>query len=174
MSASSRLNPQPNATRWIQDGYEIFILALILGLVCGFGCQPATAPTTPVSTQIPTNIPYLPLTSKLQVRIDPENAGEFILNPTPLGESGYPMGMVVTVDVIPREGWKLDRWAGLFDKAGNTAKNKDDIWPVRSNQDEVHRRANEETHRRAAKAAHSQAHSQAHCEAHVHRGRQRG
>jgi hypothetical protein len=35
------------------------------------------------------------------------------------------MGMVVTVDVIPREGWALDRWAGpVFDKAGNTAKIK--------------------------------------------------
>lgn len=96
---------------------RLLFLALILGLVFGSGCKPTTVPViTPES-------PNLPLTSKLQVRIDPENAGQFILNPTPLGGSGYPMGMVVTIVVIPLEGWKLDRWAGpVFDKAGNTAK----------------------------------------------------
>jgi hypothetical protein len=114
--------------RYKVDMRRLF-LALILGVVFVSACTPATepliTPISPVTEELLTEAPPSLLTAKLDVRIDPENAGQFILNPTPLGESGYSLGMPVRIDVIPQEGWLLDSWVGpVFDKAGNTANIK--------------------------------------------------
>ena len=114
--------------RYKVDMRRLF-LALILGVVFVSACTPATepliTPISPVTEELLTKAPTFLLTAKLDVRIDPENAGQFILNPTPLGESGYSLGMPVRIDVIPQEGWVLDSWVGpVSDKAGNTANIK--------------------------------------------------
>ena len=90
-------------------------LALIVLMAVAMGCASAVPS--------PTDTPLANLAFKLDVKIDPKNAAEFILNPTPLGEDGYPQGMVVTIEVLPQEGWRVDDWAGpVFDVAGNVAK----------------------------------------------------
>ena len=90
-------------------------LALIVLMALAMGCA------SPIPS--PTDTPLANLAFKLDVKIDPKNAAEFILNPTPLGEDGYPQGMVVTIEVLPQEGWRVDDWAGpVFDVAGNVAK----------------------------------------------------
>ena len=94
------------------------LLALVLLLVtgCVAGNPTGTNPTATESS-------FVAYPARIDMRIDPKNAAEFILNPTPLGEDGYPRGMVVTIEVLPQEGWRVDDWAGpVFDVAGNVAK----------------------------------------------------
>ena len=75
--------------------------ALCVTLV--LACAAATAP--PI-TRPP---PILPL---LEVIAEPREAADFLLNPRALGSGGYPMGMTVTIDVLPKDGWEVDEWVG--------------------------------------------------------------
>jgi hypothetical protein len=99
------------------------LLALVLLLVTGCVTGDPIAANPQVADPAATDAPFVAYPARIDMRIDPKNAAEFILNPTPLGEDGYPRGMVVTIEVLPQEGWRVDDWAGpVFDVAGNVAK----------------------------------------------------
>ena len=45
------------------------------------------------------------------------------MNPSPLGKGGYAKGMVVTIDILPKQGWQVDEWVGpVFNIYGTTAQ----------------------------------------------------
>jgi len=99
------------------------LLTLVLLLVTGCVAGNPTAANPQVANPAFSKAPFLFSAAVIDMRIDPKNAAEFILNPTPLGQDGYPLGMVVTIEVLPKEGWRVDDWAGpVFDVAGNVAK----------------------------------------------------
>ena len=79
------------------------------------GCaSPASQPT---ATSAP-NIPF-----ELDLKIEPREAATFLLNPTPIGKAGYPQGMTVTIDILPKQGWQLDKWVGpVINIDGTTAQ----------------------------------------------------
>ena len=87
----------------------------LLALALAMGCvAPAPLPTA-------TPVPFLAI--QLDVRIDPKDAATFMLNPGPLGKGRYSQGMVVTIDILPKEGWQVDRWVGpVFNIDGMTAQ----------------------------------------------------
>jgi len=87
-------------------------LIIILSLV--MACAPVDTPTD-------TTAPYIP--RELEVRISPNDAATFMLNPSPLGKGSYSQGMVVTIDILPNEGWKIEEWIGpVFNVVGRTAQ----------------------------------------------------
>jgi len=58
----------------------------------------------------------------LDVQIKPKEAGTVVLNPSPIGKSGYAAGIMVTIDVIPQPGWVVEKWVGpVFNIEGTTA-----------------------------------------------------
>ena len=92
-----------------------FVLALAMGCVA-----PAPLPT---ATPVPTDTPVPFLARQLDVKIDPKEAATYLLNPSPLGKGGYSQGMVVTIDILPKQGWQVDKWVGpVFNIDGTTAQ----------------------------------------------------
>jgi len=86
-----------------------------LALALAMGC---VAPTP-----LPTAAPEPFITRQLDVKIDPKEAASYLLNPSPLGKSGYSKGMIVTIDILPQQGWQVDKWIGpVFNVDGTTAK----------------------------------------------------
>jgi uncharacterized repeat protein (TIGR02543 family) len=76
---------------------------------------------SPAPPPAATSAPYLAF--QLDVKIDPKEAATFLLNPTPLGKGGYPQGMVITIDILPKQGWQIDKWVGpVFNIDGTTAQ----------------------------------------------------
>ena len=75
---------------------------------------------TPVISQIadkPT-----PAMVSIDVSSFPREAGSFVLNPKPLGESEYVKGMEVTLDAVEHLGWKFVEWVGpVFAENDKTA-----------------------------------------------------
>jgi hypothetical protein len=72
---------------------------------------------------LPTATPEPFLARQLDVKIDPKEAASYLLNPSPLGKSGYSKGMTVTIDILPQQGWQVDKWIGpVFNVDGTTAK----------------------------------------------------
>ena len=89
----------------------IFVLTALLLTAC--------AGPGPTGTPIPTAVP----TYELEVKADPPEAAEFLLNPRSSLEGAYPAGTTVTIDVLPKAGWEVQEWVGpVYDVAGNTAK----------------------------------------------------
>jgi hypothetical protein len=63
------------------------------------------------------------LARQLDIKIDPKEAASVLLNPSPRGKGGYSKGMVVTIDILLKEGWQVDEWVGpVFNIDGNTAQ----------------------------------------------------
>ena len=90
------------------------VIALV-ALALAMGCV-APAP-------LPTATPEPFLARQLDVKIDPKDAATFLLNPSPLGKGGYSQGMVVTIDILPKQGWQVEEWVGpVFNIDGKTAK----------------------------------------------------
>ena len=86
-----------------------FVLALAMGCVA-----PAPLPTA-------TPVPFL--ARQLDVKIDPKEAASYLLNPSPLGKGGYSLGMIVTIDILPKQGWQVEEWVGpVFNIDGTTAQ----------------------------------------------------
>ena len=87
---------------------KVILLTFVLALALAMGCvAPAPLPTaSPVPTATPvladTPVPFL--ARQLDVKIDPKEAATFLLNPSPLGKGGYSQGMVVTIDILPKQG----------------------------------------------------------------------
>ena len=91
------------------------VLALAMGCVA-----PAPLPT---ATPVPADTPVPFLARQLDVKIDPKDAATYLLNPSPLGKGGYSKGMVVTIDILPKQGWQVEEWVGpVFNIDGKTAK----------------------------------------------------
>jgi len=67
---------------------------------------PAPSPT-PISLldSLPTLSPArMVITHQLEVKADPPEAADFLLNPKPLDQGGYVSGRTVTIDVMPKSG----------------------------------------------------------------------
>ena len=73
---------------------KIILLTFVLALALAMGCMAPTPEPTPM--------PFKP--RQLEVKIDPKESATFLLNPSPLGKGGYPQGMIVTIDILPKEG----------------------------------------------------------------------
>ena len=86
---------------------KVILLTIVLALA--MGCvNPAPEPF---------------LARQLDVKIDPKDAATFLLNPSPLGKGDYPQGMIVTIDILPQQGWQVDEWVGpVFNIDGTTAQ----------------------------------------------------
>ena len=55
--------------------------------------------------------------------MNPKESATFLLNPSPLGKGGYPQGMIVTIAILPKEGWEVDSWVGpVYNIDGTTAQ----------------------------------------------------
>mgnify|MGYP000486398315 CR=1 FL=1 len=93
----------------------------LLALALAMGCvAPAPLPT---ATPVPAATPVPFLARQLDVKIDPKEAATYLLNPSPLGKGGYSPGMVVTIDILPKQGWQVEEWVGpVFNIDGKTAK----------------------------------------------------
>ncbi len=62
------------------------------------------------------------ITTSLSVQAYPAGSGEFILNPTPLGQSQYVKDMVVRIDAIASPGWEFVEWVGpVYGPKGSSA-----------------------------------------------------
>ncbi|MBI4306507.1 MAG: hypothetical protein HY678_09345, partial [Chloroflexi bacterium] len=51
-------------------------------------------------------------TFELQVKREPENAADILVNPRPDSKGAYPKGTRVRVDVLAGEGWAIAKWVG--------------------------------------------------------------
>jgi tetratricopeptide (TPR) repeat protein len=104
---------------------KIVLLTVVLALAMGCA-SPAQLPAitpVPTATLVPAITPVPFLARQLDITIDPEEAATVLLNPSPLGKGGYPKGMVVTIDILPKEGWQVDGWAGpVLNIDGSTAQ----------------------------------------------------
>ena len=96
-------------------------------MLLAVACNPASPPTTSLPRTAPT--PALSVRensstlSRLEVVIQPAGAATFVLNPSPLEEGRYVTGMTVTIDILPNQGWTVDKWAGpVFNIDGPTAQ----------------------------------------------------
>jgi len=59
----------------------------------------------------------------LKIIADPADAADVLLNPTPIEGGRYVRGRTVTIDILPKKGWQVDRWAGpVYDEVGVSAK----------------------------------------------------
>ena len=102
-------------------------IAIIVGLMLTVGCTATTQPgPTPTSLLFPSTV-VAPtssiLTLELEVIAEPREAADFILNPKPVGPGGYVSGMTITIDALPREGWRLVEWIGpVYGVTGKTAR----------------------------------------------------
>lgn len=64
-----------------------------------------------------------PQTHQLEVIIDPGESADFLQNPKPDSQGRYHAGTTVTIEVLPREDWKIKEWVGApYLVSGNTAK----------------------------------------------------
>ena len=104
----------------------VTVIVMLLALACNL-TGPTAQPQPPADmSQAPIvrEDPVRPVlsTRKLEVLIKPKEAATFLLNPSPIGMGNYPQGMVVTIDVLPNQGWKVDKWVGpAFKIDGDTA-----------------------------------------------------
>ena len=107
-----------NEKRWAKY-YAAVLLTVVLALAMGCA-SPAPLPT---ATPVPADAPVPFLARQLDIKIDPKEAATVLLNPSPLGKGGYSKGMVVTIDILLKEGWQVDEWVGpVFNIDGNTAQ----------------------------------------------------
>ena len=84
-------------------------LAVILtvGLLAACGDDPTP---TPASTSAPTSIPTI--TYELEVVVEPQEAAIIILNPKPDSSGAFAAVTAVTMEVLPKEGWQVEKWVG--------------------------------------------------------------
>jgi hypothetical protein len=85
---------------WNNEGMRIVFLTVLLSLAMGYA--------TPV---------------QLDVRIDPKDSATFKVVPIPPGTGGYSQGTVVTIYILPKQGWQVAEWVGpVFNIEGKRAK----------------------------------------------------
>ena len=91
-----------------------FLVAIVFAaaLACTSDAPPATlAPTPPQATY------------ELEIVVEPIEAAGYILNPRPDSQGAYTAGTTVTIDVLPKAGWQIDKWAGpAYDVGGGASR----------------------------------------------------
>ncbi len=98
---------------------RLIVSLVIIASLAGVAC--AVVPT-PVPPPAPTPTP-ITITHELEIRADPPEAADVLLNPTPIDGGRYVRGRTVTIDILPKKGWQVDRWAGpVYDEVGVSAK----------------------------------------------------
>ncbi len=98
---------------------RLIVSLMIIASLAGVAC--AVAPT-PVPPPAPTPTP-ITITHELKIIADPSEAADVLLNPTPIEGGRYVRGRTVTIDILPKQGWQVDRWAGpVYDEVGVSAK----------------------------------------------------
>ena len=101
------------------------VVPLTLLAAFALACSPsATSTPAPTITPEPQITPQPDILSHvLEVKASPEDAAEFLFNPKAIGQELFVHGRTVTIDVLPREGWQIDRWVGpVFEVVGESAK----------------------------------------------------
>ena len=94
--------------------------AVLLGVVACTNLPTLTPLPTPTSTPTPTRTS---ITLELEVKSNPREAADIVLNPKPIPGGRYLLGRTVTINVLPKEGWQVDEWVGpVYGIAGKTAK----------------------------------------------------
>ena len=92
------------------------IPAVSLLAACGDDATLSSAPA-PVPTSV-SAIMY-----ELEVVVQPEEAAGFILNPKPDSGGAFAAGTAVTIDVLPKEGWRVEKGVGpVFDEVEGSAR----------------------------------------------------
>ena len=95
----------------IKKFFNPWLLFGLFGLLLLIGCTPANPQPQQRSVML-----------DLDVQLKPKESGTVVLNPSPIGKSGYAAGIIVTIDVIPQLGWVIEEWVGsVFNIEGNTA-----------------------------------------------------
>ena len=98
---------------------RLIVSLVIITSLAGAAC--AVAPT-PVPPPAPTPTP-ITITHELEIISDPPEAADVLLNPTPIEGGRYVRGRTVAIDILPKKGWQVDRWAGpVYDEVGVSAK----------------------------------------------------
>jgi hypothetical protein len=98
---------------------RLIVSLVIIASLAGAAC--AVAPT-PVPPPAPTPTP-ITITHELEIIADPPEAADVLLNPTPIEGGRYVRGRTVAIDILPKKGWQVDRWAGpVYDEVGVSAK----------------------------------------------------
>ena len=83
---------------------------------------------TPLPVAIVTPLPTAStlqsvVTHELEIISDPREAATFVLNPNPGAQGEYARGTAVTIDVLPKAGWRIEEWIGpAYAMAGRSAK----------------------------------------------------
>ena len=91
-----------------------------MGVVACTNLPTLTPPLTPTSTPTPTRTS---ITLELEVKSNPREAADIVLNPKPIPGGRYLLGRTVTINVLPKEGWQVDEWVGpVYGIAGKTAE----------------------------------------------------
>ena len=94
--------------------------AVLLGVVACTNLPTLTPPPTPTSTPTPTRTS---ITLELEVKSNPREAADIVLNPKPIPGGRYLLGRTVTINVLPKEGCLVDEWVGpVYGIAGKTAE----------------------------------------------------
>jgi len=104
----------------------VFTVILLLAAF-SIGCASSSES---YATAVPVKIPEQTiaprsavLTHDLVVTVEPNEAAIILLNPNPIGDRTYVQGRTVTIDVLPKPGWEVDKWLGpVFEFSGSTAK----------------------------------------------------
>ena len=105
----------------IQFKSVIAFLALAIAMGCLIRAPLPTAIPVPAGTPVPF------LARQLDVKINPKESAVIQLNPSPLSNGGYSQGKVVTIDILPKQGWQIDKWVGpVYNIGGTTAQIKMD------------------------------------------------
>ena len=82
----------------------VCILALLIT-----ACFQVGDPPTPTPNPTATPAPVPPASYELELIADPREAADFLVNPRPDSEGGYLAGTSVTVDVLPKAGWRIEQ-----------------------------------------------------------------
>lgn len=92
----------------------VILLLAVFSIACASSHNSGT-------TTVPTLNPVL--THELEVIVEPTDTAIVLLNPKPIGDREYVHGRTVTIEVLPKPGWEVDRWLGpVSEIAGSTAK----------------------------------------------------
>ena len=113
------------------------LITVSLLLLVSMACLRSPSAEPPITVQAPTMTPTIaptPVISQVadkptpaMVSIDvssfPREAGSFVLNPKPLGESEYVRGMEGTLAAVDHPGWNFVEWVGpVFGVQDKTAR----------------------------------------------------
>ena len=59
---------------------------------------------------------------ELEIVIEPQEAGDYVLDPKPDEQGAFIAGTIVTIDILPKRGWRVEQWVGpTYDEATRTA-----------------------------------------------------